>query len=126
MSTSLRFTPSAHRKNKLVTRTNGSTNFRSVRGADGAAMCSSVYFSQHPALLPSGQRSVQMHVPAVHEPMLASDVSSLLRKQKDRGVGDLRGLGHSGVEWNLRNDLLEFFFRIGKRAQPLPVERRHH
>src|SRR6516225_4464679 len=77
-------------------------------------------------LLPSGQRAVQMHVPAVDEPMLAGDVSSLIRKQKDRGVGDLRWLSHSAIEWNLGNDLLQFLFGIGKRTQPLPVKRRHH
>ena len=57
---SLRLTPSAHKKNSVVTRTNGATYRRSVSGAE--------------VVMDLGQGSVQMHITAIDEQMLSGDV----------------------------------------------------
>src|SRR6185312_2543445 len=69
---SLRLTPKAQRKNRLVMRMNGATYRFSVRGrsAGGAEV----------AML--GQRPVQMDIAAVHKNMLAGHVPSSSRDQK--------------------------------------------
>src|SRR5260370_30151226 len=118
----------AHRKNKLVTRTNGTTYFLSVRGVDW-----SVIFSSR--LLPCaglpvtvrrlGQSSIQMHISAIHKPVLSGDVARFPRQQENRDAGYLRRFRHPRAERNLGNDVLQLLVGIWKRAQPLPVKRSH-
>src|ERR1700722_7628975 len=65
MRMSLRLTPMAHKKNRLVTRMNGTRYRRSVMGAEEFM------------IFRSGQRAIEMNVAAVHEKMLAGDMTRL-------------------------------------------------
>src|SRR5262249_34309679 len=124
MSTSFKLTPMAQRKNRLVTRTNGNMNFRSVSGAEVEVMfflpvvspfIAGIFTAASPSPpIVSGQCPVQMYVSAVHEPMLAGDVRSLPREQENCDAGDFRGFRHSCIKRNLGKDLLQLFFGIGK------------
>src|SRR5947199_9268071 len=101
---SLRLTPNAQRKNRLVMRTNGATYCRSVRGAGFAMLC---------------QRTVQMHVTTIHKDMLAGHVSCPRRKQKYYHCGDLVRSSHSFFQRNLAQNCLKLLLTVRKRVEPL-------
>src|SRR4030095_6345050 len=121
---SLRLTPNAHKKNRLVIRTNGKRKRRSVTGTLWprlpAASASLVIAS------PSSQRPVQVSVTTVHKYVLSGDVAGSLRKQKHNHVCDLFRLGHPQPERNLRDNCRQFFLGIREYGEPLLVERSHH
>src|SRR5713101_3915155 len=100
MRTSLRLTPSAQRKNRVVTRIKGATYRRSVIGAE---VVISLFLCQRP---------VQVHVPAVHKDVLAGDVSCPVRKEKYYHCGDFLRCGHSFSQRNFCQDGLECFLWI--------------
>src|SRR5690348_1999065 len=128
MRTSLRLTPKAQRKKRLVIRMKGRTYFRSVSGADWGAK-----FPPYGLLKPKDgdvksplrQSAIEMDVAAVNENMLASNVAGLRRNEKQNHGGDFFGLRHALAEWNFGDDMLQFFLRIGKRAEPPLVKWRH-
>ncbi len=77
---SLRLTPNAQRKNKLVIRTKGTRNRRSVRGADFSLreypLAAAVILQILDCRL--CERAVQVRVSGVNENMLGRDVARLL------------------------------------------------
>src|SRR5713226_5589558 len=81
---SLRLTPKAHRKNRLVMRMKGTRKRRSVTGGDG------LWFTVAPAEVdirpPLRERPVQVRVASVHEYMLPGDVAGSLRDEKENHV----------------------------------------
>src|SRR5258708_16030301 len=87
MRTSLRLTPSAHRKNRVVTRMSGATYRRSVMGAE--------------VVISLSQSSIKMHLAAIHEHMLAADVRCSRDKQEDHHRRDFFGSGPSMVHRDL-------------------------
>src|SRR5437016_2334639 len=98
---SLRLTPKAHRKNRLVMRMKGTRKRRSVTGTDRlwlTAVCREV------VIRPLRQRPVQVRVAGVHEYMLPGDVAGSLRDEKENHVRDFFGLGHAFPQWNLGNN----------------------
>src|SRR6185437_8133224 len=113
---SLRLTPKAQRKKRLVIRMNGATYRFSVsdRSSGGAEF----------AML--GQCPIQMHIAAVNEKMLAGDVPGPRREKEYYHRGDFLGSGHPLLQWNFSQNSFELFFRVGKSIQPLAVERSHH
>src|SRR6266699_4406048 len=108
---SLRLTPSAQRKNRVVTRIRGATYRCSVIGAEEVIALS--------------QRAVQVHVAAVHKNMLAGDVTGAAGNEKYYHRGDLVGRGHSLFQRNLGKDGFEFFVGIWKGIEPLAIKRCH-
>src|SRR5260370_39119773 len=112
MRTSLRLTPSAQRKNRVVTRMSGATYRRSVMGAEVVIFLS--------------QSSIEVHVAAIHEHMLAGYVRGAGREQEYYHCRDLVGRGHSFLQRKLGQDGLKLLFGIGECVEPLPVERRHN
>src|SRR6185437_11207 len=82
---SLRLTPKAQRKNRLVIRMNGPTYRFSVRerSAVGAEV----------AML--GQRTIQMHIAAIHKNVLAGHVSCSRRDEKYYHRSNFLGRRHS-------------------------------
>src|ERR1700688_3761167 len=78
------------------------------------------------SLAPLSQSAIEMGVAAVDEYVLAGYVRRLRRDKKQNHRGDFMGLRHSLAEGYLRNDVREFFFGIGKCADPLLVERRDY
>ena len=68
---SLRLTPNAHKKNKLVINTKGTRNRRSVSGAefdedappDPAPVVVEIFIA---SMRHSRQRPIQMYIPAIH------------------------------------------------------------
>src|SRR4029077_16023964 len=111
MRTSLRLTPSAQRKKRVVTRMSGATYRRSVMGAEVVIVLS--------------QSSIEVHVATIHEHMLAGYVRGAGREQKYYHCRDLVGRGHSFLQWNLGQDGLKLLLGIRECVEPLPVERRH-
>src|SRR5262245_53627176 len=72
----------------------------------------------------SGQGAIEMNVTAIHEHVLAGDVTGLSGRNEKQGHGrDLLRLGHSLAQGNFRDDVPELLLRIGKRADPLLVQR---
>src|SRR5258708_1634193 len=112
MRTSLRLTPNAQRKNRVVTRMSGATYRRSVMGAE--------------VVISLSQSSIKVHVSAIHEQMLAGDVCGARRKQEDYHGRDLIGRGHSMLQRDLCQNGLKLLFRVGKCAEPPPVQRGHY
>src|SRR6476660_6817703 len=112
MRTSLRFTPSAHRKNRVVTRMNGATYRRSVMGAE--------------VVISLSQSSIKMYVAAINENMLAGYMRGPCRKQENYHGRDLVGRGHSVFQRNFGQNGLKLLFGIGKCAEPLSVKGSHH
>src|SRR5581483_9612906 len=111
ISMSLRLTPKAQRKNKLVIRTNGATYRRSVKGAELAILC---------------KRTVQVHITPVDEHVLSGNVAGPHRNEKCRHRRNFFRRGHSFFQWNLGQNRLQFFLGLWKCRQPLPIKRRHH
>src|SRR5882672_10708297 len=98
MRTSLRLTPSAQRKNRVVTRISGATYRRSVMGAEVVIILS--------------QRAIKVHVAAIHEHMLAGYVRGAGREHGFYNCRDLVGRGHSFLQRVLGQDGLKLLFGI--------------
>src|SRR5258707_10245445 len=74
----------------------------------------------------SGKSAIETHETAVNKNVLPGDVTGLRRNQKQDHGGNFFRLRHSFSERNLRNNVLQFFLRIGKRVEPPLVKRSHH
>src|SRR6185437_4024384 len=113
---SLRLTPKAQRKKRLVIRMNGATYRFSVRdwSSGGAEF----------AML--GQRPVEMHIAAVHKNMLARHVPGPSRDEKYYHRRNFFGLSHSLLQGNFREDSFELFVWIWESIEPLTIQRGHH
>src|SRR3954470_8436359 len=108
---SLRLTPKAQRKKRLVMRMNGATyrfsvRARSARGA-GFAML--------------GQRAIQMHIAAIHKNMLACHVPRSRRDEEYYHRCNFFRLSHSLLQRNFSQNSFELFVRIRKSSEPLAI-----
>src|SRR6185437_3005678 len=123
IKTSLRLTPSAHRKKRQVMRAKGTRNRRSVKGTGRFAgrVCDSLVISSA-----SGQRAVEVHVPAVHKKELPGGVARLGGKQEKHGGGDFFRCGHPLAKRYVAYDRAQFLLRLGEAIEPLLVKRSHH
>src|SRR6516165_1260043 len=124
MRISLRLTPKAHKKNRLVIRMKGTRKRRSVTATD----CFSPSGSETRVIrrLRSGQSAVEMGISGVNKDVLAGNVAGSCRNQEHHHVGDLFRLGHSFSQRNLGNDPGQLFLGIWKSGEPLLIEWRGH
>src|SRR6266849_1432274 len=58
--------------------------------------------------------------------MLTGDMARFTGDEKYHRSSDFFGCGHSLSQWNPCDDRFQLLFRIGERAQPLLIERRHN
>src|SRR5216683_6321741 len=58
--------------------------------------------------------------------MLTGDMARFTGDEKYHRSSDFFGCGHSPSQWNPCDDRFQLLFRIGERAQPLLIERRHN
>src|SRR6266581_658525 len=121
MRTSLRLLGMAQRKNKTVTRKNG-TKFP-LGKSEGLVSRDGICEVAISALC---QRPVQVHVAAIHKKMLAGNVPRLGRKEKYYHRRDLIRRGHPFFQMYLREDGLQLLVRIRESVEPLPIERSHN
>lgn len=58
--------------------------------------------------------------------MLTCNMARFTGDEKYHRSSDFFGGGHSLSQWNPGDDRFQLLFRIGERAQPLLIERRHN
>src|SRR6202142_295283 len=121
---SLRLTPNAQRKKRLVMSTKGIRNRRSVTGTDRP---SSNVFPAADAIRSSAlsERAIQMRVACVHKHVLPGDVARLSRNQIHNHGRNFFRRRHPPSQGDLGNNVIQLRLRSRKNGYPLLIERSH-
>src|SRR5512146_1923009 len=120
--TSLRLTPSAHKKKSPVTRTKGTRNRRSVKATDGLSES-----GRAAVVMPrnSSQCPVEVSVAAVHKHVLSGGMARPRRQQKEHGGSNFFRRRHAPAQGDVIDDRIQLLPWIGESVHPPMVKRGH-